>query len=160
MKYVAFMLVAVLCGCGGESLSHSVCGPTQGEVSNVVDGDTVDILAAGETLRLRYLHLDAPELNSTSSEPAECLAEEAKAVNAGLVLGQSVTISYDEECEDRFGRLLGFVYLGERMVNKVLVERGYGRLLFIAPNLSLVSEFETLEAMAKEQSAGVWGACE
>jgi hypothetical protein len=46
------------------------------------------------------------------------------------------------------------------MVNFILVERGYGKVLLIAPNLSLASEFESLEALAIEQSAGIWGACE
>jgi len=160
MKYAMLMMAALLISCGGESLTQSICGPTAGVVTNVVDGDTVDITTAGETFRLRYLNMDAPELNTTSSDPAECLADEAKEVNEGLVLGREVTIEYDEECEDRYDRLLGFVYRGARMVNFIMVERGYGRVLLIEPNLSLSSEFEALESLAKEQGAGMWGACE
>ena len=160
MKYLLLIAAAWLAGCGGESLTQSVCGPTQGVVTNVVDGDTIDIDAAGETIRLRYLNIDAPELNASSSEPAECLAEEAKAMNEALVLGREVTIEYDQECEDRFDRLLGFVYRGDRMVNLIMVERGYGQVLLIEPNLSLATEFQALESLAKEQKAGVWGACE
>jgi micrococcal nuclease len=160
MKYLIIIAAALLSGCGGETLTQSVCGPTEGVVTNVVDGDTVDVTAGGEIFRLRYLNLDAPELNSSSSESAECLAQEAKEVNEELVLGREVTIEYDQECEDRYDRLLGFVFRGPRMVNFILVERGYGKVLLIAPNLSLASEFESLEALAIEQSAGIWGACE
>lgn len=160
MKYLLLIAAAWLAGCGGESLTQSVCGPTQGVVTNVVDGDTIDIDAAGETIRLRYLNIDSPELNASSNEPAECLAEEAKAMNEALVLGREVTIEYDQECEDRFDRLLGFVYRGDRMVNLIMVERGYGQVLLIEPNLSLATEFQALESLAKEQKAGVWGACE
>ena len=160
MKYEIIIVAALLSGCGGETLTQSVCGPTEGVVTNVVDGDTVDITAGAETFRLRYLNIDAPELNSSSSESAECLAQEAKEVNEELVLGREVTIEYDQECEDRYDRLLGFVFRGQRMVNFILVERGYGKVLLIEPNLSLASEFESLEALAKEQSAGIWGACE
>lgn len=160
MKYLLLIAAAGLVGCGGESLTQSVCGPTQGVVTNVVDGDTVDITAAGETVRLRYLNIDAPELNSSTSEPAECLAQEAKEMNEALVLGREVTIEYDQECEDRYDRLLGFVYRGERMVNLIMVERGYGQVLLIEPNLSLATEFQALESLAKEQKAGLWGACE
>ena len=160
MKYAMIIAAALLGGCGGETLTQSLCGPTEGVVTNVVDGDTVDVEAGGETFRLRYLNLDAPELNSNSSDPAECLAEEAKQVNEDLVLGRSVTIEYDQECKDRYDRLLGFVFRGERMVNFILVERGYGQVLLIEPNYSLADEFQSLEALAKEQSAGIWGACE
>lgn len=159
MKYVLLVVAAyMVSGCGGESLTPSVCGPTQGVVTNVVDGDTVDILANGETYRVRYLNVDAPELNG--SESPECLAQEAKEANEALVLGREVTLEYDQECKDRYDRLLGFVYRSERMVNLILVERGFGRVLLIEPNLTFATEFEALEALAKEQKAGVWGACE
>jgi micrococcal nuclease len=160
MKYAMIIAAALLSGCGGETLTQSVCGPTEGVITNVVDGDTVDVTAAGETFRLRYLNIDAPELNSNSGDSAECLAEEAKAVNEDLVLGRAVTIEYDEECKDRYDRLLGFVFRGQRMVNFIMVERGFGRVLLIEPNLSLAEEFQSLEALAQEQSAGIWGACE
>ena len=42
-------------------------------------------------------------------------------MNEALVLGREVTIEYDQECEDRYDRLLGFVYRGERMVNLIMV---------------------------------------
>ena len=100
MKYLLLLAAAFLGGCGGESLTQSMCGPTQGVVTNVVDGDTVDITTAGETVRLRYLNIDAPELNGSSEEPAECLAQEAKEMNEALVLGREVTIEYDEDCDD------------------------------------------------------------
>lgn len=160
MKYMLLVAAVFLGSCGGESLTQSVCGPTQGVVTNVVDGDTVDITTAGETVRLRYLNIDAPELNASSDDPAECLAQEAKEVNEALVLGREVTIEYDEDCDDQYDRLLGFVYRGERMVNLIMVERGYGQVLLIEPNLSLATEFQALEALAKEQKAGIWGACE
>ena len=160
MKYLLLMAAAVLVGCGGESLNQSVCGPTQGVVTNVIDGDTVDITSNGDTFRLRYLNMAAPELNGTSSEPPECLAQEAKEVNESLVLGREVSIEYDQECQDRFDRLLGFVYRGERMVNLIMVERGFGQVLLIEPNMSLATEFQALEALAKDQKAGIWGACE
>ena len=100
------MLAFALMSCGDDGPLASTCGPISGEVTNVVDGDTIDVTTAGEVYRIRYLNIDAPEISGDNGP--ECLAEDAKAVNEGLVLGQQVSIEYDEDCTDMFDRLLGY----------------------------------------------------
>jgi micrococcal nuclease len=133
----------------------SACGPTSGLVTNVVDGDTID-LDSGE--RIRYLLVDTPE---SVNGATDCFGQEAKAFNHDLVLGQHVTLRYDEECTDRFGRLLAYVSVGDQEINSLLVERGYACVLYIPPNGSeRRTEFDTLEAEAKAAGRGMWSACQ
>ena len=143
-----------------NAISQGRCGPVQATVTRVVDGDTVEVLYGSQVYKVRYLNVDAPELNSSSGDPAECLAEEARDLNEILVYERTVELEYDEECTDRFGRLLAFVKVDGRMVNEVLVERGFGRVLVIPPNVKYQSEYELLEAKAIENRAGIWGACQ
>lgn len=134
--------------------SSSTCGPTSAVVVNVVDGDTVD-LDSGE--RVRYLMVDTPEL----SGGAECYGIEARDFNRDLVLGVEVRLEYDVECTDRFGRLLAYVYVGDREINRLLIERGFGCVLYIPPNgEDRRTEFETLEAIAEGSATGMWGECQ
>jgi len=141
-------------GCSGDDGGGtSRCGPTSGTVVNVVDGDTVD-LDTGE--RIRYLMIDTPEL----SGGGDCYSAEARDFNSDLVLNKEVTLSYDEECEDRFNRLLAYVSVQDREVNSLLVERGFACVLYIPPNGSdRRTEFETLEMTAQNESRGMGGAC-
>ena len=46
------------------------------------------------------------------------------------------------------------------MINKVLIERGYGELMIILPNNKYEEEFEVLEEEARENRAGIWGLCQ
>ena len=155
----ALSLLFVAAACGSDSGeegggSGSDCGPTTGTVARAIDGDTIE-LESGE--RIRYLLVDTPE----STTEQECFGEEAKEFNKDLVEGQEVTITYDEECEDRFDRLLGYISVNGRDVNKLLVERGFACVLQIDPNgVDRVSEYEALETAAKAQKRGLWGACE
>jgi micrococcal nuclease len=140
-------------GASSACSGGSECGPTSGTVSRVIDGDTIE-LESGETIR--YLLVDTPE--NTSS--VECYGPEAAAFNADLVEGKEVAITYDAECTDRYQRLLAYVSVEGREVNSLLVERGFGCVLFIPPDgADRADEFDALEETARAENRGLWGAC-
>lgn len=147
--------VPLLCALGASAACSggSECGPTSGTVARVVDGDTIE-LESGETIR--YLMVDTPE--NTSS--VECYGPEAAAFNADLVEGKEVALAYDTECTDRYDRLLAYVSVDGREVNSLLVERGFGCVLYIPPDgADREEEFDALEATARAENRGLWGAC-
>ena len=145
------LAISVACDAG----EGSDCGPTRAVVERVIDGDTVE-LDTGE--RLRYLMIDTPE--STGGRD-DCFGSEASDFNRQLVEGKEIRISYDVECEDSFDRLLGYVEIEGRSVNQLLVERGLACVLRIPPNGEEVAdEYEALEAVARTDMVGLWGACE
>ncbi|WP_044890353.1 thermonuclease family protein [Myxococcus hansupus] len=145
-------LAGLLGACGGDA--GASCGPTSARVVEVLDGDTV-ILEGGE--RVRYLLADTPERTGAGGD---CFGPEAYAFNRGLVEGRRVTLAYGEACEDRFGRLLAYVSVDGREVNTLLVERGHACVLHVPPaGRSRRAEFESLEARARLEGRGIWGAC-
>ncbi len=138
---------------GSDDGSSGRCGPSRATVDFVIDGDTVE-LDSGE--RIRYLLVDTPE-NTTE---VECFGPEATRFNQELVEGAEVELSYDEECEDNFQRVLAYVTVQDREVNSLLVERGFGCALYIPPNgADRRDEFEALEDRARDENRGLWGAC-
>lgn len=136
-------------GCG----TSSRCGPAEGDVADVIDGDTIT-LTTGE--KVRYLMVDTPE----DTKEVECYGPEAKAFNRSLVLGQHITLRYDQECTDKYERLLAYVSVDGTEVNRVLVERGFACVLHIPPNGDgVVDQYEELETEAKGSARGLWGVC-
>jgi micrococcal nuclease len=149
----ASFLLIVLGGCSGGGDGR--CGPSSGVVTRIVDGDTVE-LATGEIVR--YLMIDTPE---TTGGNDDCFGQNAKDFNTDLVLDEEVTLEYDVECEDNFGRLLAYVFVGDTEVNPLMVERGYACVLHIPPNGDdRAGEFAVLEAEAMADAVGLWGSCE
>lgn len=140
--------LGLACGDGYE------CGPSEGVVARVLDGDTIE-LETGE--RVRYLLVDTPEVSGT----AECYGPEASDFNRTAVEGQTVTLEYDTECTDDYDRLLAYVSLPNgRVINEILLERGFACVLHIPPNGSdRVDEYERIEAEAQAGLAGMWGQC-
>lgn len=128
------------------------CGPSRGVVARVVDGDTVEL---EDGTKVRYLDVDTPE----STSDVECFGEDAAAYNASRVLGREVRLTYESQCEDRFGRLLAHVWVDGRVVGLDLVWEGYGCTLFIEPDTDQRTRFEDAEAEASALGRGLWGAC-
>ena len=123
-------------------------------MSSIVDGDTVD-LVSGE--RIRLLSIDTPE---TTGGKNDCYGQQAKTFTSDFLLGKKVTIVYDTECTDRYGRTLAYLAVNGAEVNKALVEGGFACAYTpFAAGESRREEFETLETVAKTNRTGMWGAC-
>ncbi|WP_346016995.1 thermonuclease family protein [Pseudenhygromyxa sp. WMMC2535] len=140
---------------GTDDTSVSSCGPSEGVVEWVIDGDTV-VLESGE--RIRYLLIDTTEITNGKDE---CWGQEAKEYNSELVLGQTVSLEYDVECADQYGRLLAYISVQGYEVNRLLVENGYACVLRIPPNgADHFAEYQNLENAARQDGIGMWGACD
>ncbi|MCY3834645.1 MAG: thermonuclease family protein [Chloroflexi bacterium] len=120
-----------------------------GLVTRVVDGDTIDVMLNGVNSRIRYLQMNTPERD----EP--CYREATQA-NADLVAGQIVRLVPDEERVDRYDRLLRFVYVGDVLVNRALVEGGWAEVVLYPPNDAHYDEFVKLEAEAAAAGRGCY----
>ena len=141
------LLVASTAGAGGFTV--------RGKVSQVVDGDTLQVTVAnGKVERVRLIGIDAPERGA-------CYAARATAAVRLLADGKTVTLRGDatQATRDRYGRLLAYVWLpggtdlGFRMVGggfaKVYVynNKPFGRL----------AVYRNAEAAAHKK--GLWTGC-
>ena len=66
--------------------------------------------------------------------PVQCFGPRASRFDHHLVEHRRVRLVFGVEHRDVDGRLLAYVYLGERFVNAELVWSGLARTLTIAPN--------------------------
>ena len=140
LRVVSFPLLSLL-------LVLSACGPTAptadeqaapgkaerpGEergtavtVARVVDGDTVEVAPAVDGLtEVRLIGVDTPETKDprTGVQP---YGEQAYRFTASILEGKEVSLEFDVEKVDRYGRLLAYVWLPDgRMFNEVLLKEG------------------------------------
>lgn len=127
-------------------------------VTRVVDGDTAEVELDGSEEDVRYIGVDTPE-SVAPGQPVECFGERASDFNRDLVEGERVRLEYGAERRDQYGRLLAYVYVGETFVNAELVERGFARILEIAPNTDFAPLFARLQQQAANAGRGLWAAC-
>lgn len=125
-------------------------------VVRVVDGDTIWVPPEE---RVRLIGIDTPEVDWYGGQ-AECYGEEAGVFLRRLLEGERVRLEYDEDLVDRYDRTLAYVYLEDgRMVNMLLVRRGYAVVTIFEPNDRYESRLRAAEREARDAGRGLWSAC-
>ena len=69
-----------------------------------------------------------------------------------------LTIEFDiGERIDKYGRLLAYVYVDGKSVQKSLLAEGLARVAYVyPPNTRHLTPFEEVQAIAKEKGLGIW----
>lgn len=93
-------------------------------VSRILDGDTMELLGGD---RLRLLALDTPE-------KGEAFYNEATELIARFSLDRTARVEYAHKRRDKYGRLLGYLYIDTLFINKMLIDSGLGYVYLFSDN--------------------------
>jgi micrococcal nuclease len=147
---------------GGNDAALSAGGSAGARLERVIDGDTIVVRVGGREERIRYIGIDTPETVKPNA-PVECFGPQAHDLNARLLgtIGTPLTLRFDRELRDRFGRLLAYVFRSRdgMFVNARLVAGGAAHTLTISPNTARAAELSDLQHSARAARRGLWGAC-
>ena len=99
-------------------------------VDRVVDGDTIDIIIdLGFDLtkkeRVRLAGIDAPESRTRDLEEKQMGLEAKAFLTRRLADGEPSGLKVKTEKEGKYGRMLGWIYIGQTNLNEEMVYRGY-----------------------------------
>lgn len=153
-KWIAGIAAVVLVGTGAAAAVVVGSDPT---VERVIDGDTIDVSTWSGTKRVRLLNIDTPELSHFGTAE-ECLAQEAKDRLAELLpAGTRVTLEYDVDRQDRYGRELAGVFKGSDFINEQIVSEGFAHAVLFEPNHKFYDRILAAEAGPRANRTGVFG---
>lgn len=147
---------------GGTATTTGTTLRQVGRVTQVVDGDTIDVrLASGSVKRVRLIGIDTPEVYGG----VECGGKKASAsLKRLLPRGTRVKLASDptQDRRDRYGRLLRYVTKSSTGVdmNRVQVNRGWARVYVYANDpFKRVAGYRKAQRAAKAHNRGIWGLC-
>jgi micrococcal nuclease len=157
-------------GSGAEGLRSYAAADrnlmVRAEVIDHVDGDTLRVRIASsgaevpaelrvvETIRL--IGVDTPE-TVHPSRPVERFGEEASGFTKARLLNTHVSLAFDWDLRDRYGRLLAYIYTANgECFNAVLIREGYAHA-YTSYAFQFMDEFRSLEQEARERKRGLWG---
>ncbi len=140
------------------------------QTPHVIDGDTLTVFIDGEKEHLRLIGIDCPEAqrNEKAERDAERLGlKVSELLKFGVMSKQNTidlvnrskefSIEYDQEKRDRFGRLLGYLYLEDgEMLNRRIVKDGFARPMTIKPNIRYADIIHEEAKNAALKGAGLW----
>jgi micrococcal nuclease len=127
-------------------------------VTRVVDGDTAHVELDGRDVTVRFIGIDTPE-SVAPGQPVECFGPEAADYTSDRLEGDRVRLEFDVEREDRFGRTLAYVWIGDELFNETLLRQGYALVTTFPPNVRYVERFVAAQRDARTRGRGLWRAC-
>ena len=126
------------------------------DVVRVVDGDTFIIDYNGTEERVRLLLVDTPESVHPDAERNVPYGKVASEFTTNYLDGKQVSLEFDVQERDQYGRLLAYVYVGDVMLKELLLSEGHATVSVYQPNVKYVDQFRELEAQAKAAKVGIW----
>jgi micrococcal nuclease len=127
-------------------------------VVRVIDGDTIIIQDEnGNEVRIRLIGADTPELNEPMGQEAKIFTTKQIAES-----NNKVTLYYDGDTTDRYGRSLALVYITDKddkkvMLNELLIRKGLA-VARVNYNYSTHTKttFKLAQNNAKEKKLKIW----
>ena len=125
----------------------------KGNVTYIVDGDTLDVRIGSRTERIRVIGIDTPERGV-------CFANAATAAATRLASGKPVVLRGDptQATRDRYGRLLAYVGLPDgKDLGYQLIAGGFAKV-YVYNNhpFQRVTAYRAAEAIGRGLSSSLW----
>jgi len=116
-----------------------------GRVVGISDGDTFTLLDSGNNLyKIRLAEIDAPE----NSQP---FGKASKKYLSELIFNKNIRVIYSET--DRYGRIIGKVFIGQMYISEEMIRTGYAWLF---TKYSDSKKLSYLEKEAQINKRGLW----
>ena len=115
-----------------------------GPVVSVHDGDTIQVRYLDKNVKIRLWGVDCPEVS-----PAQDCGQDARIFANEMVMGKTVRVEVHDR--DKYGRVVGEVFVGDKSLNAALVESGWA---WAYRHYTL--KFAALEELAHARHIGLW----
>ena len=123
-----------------------------------VDGDTTVLRIDGKEQKVRFLLVDTPETVNPKTKVQTFGLEASKRTKELLSTASEITFEYDSgDKTDRYGRVLGYIFVDGTLLQKTLVSEGLARVAYVKePNTKYLLELEEAQEKVKNESLGIW----
>jgi micrococcal nuclease len=132
--------------------------PDKGTVTAVYDGDTIKVrLSDGSEKRVRFIGLDTPEIDDPRQE-IKFFAYMAKRFTFFYLYRKEIKLSYDWQFEDKYGRLLSYVWTEKQgLFNDFILRQGFAFAFLRYPfRKEYQEQFKEAENEARKMERGLW----
>ncbi|MFZ3613178.1 thermonuclease family protein [Enterococcus faecalis] len=123
-----------------------------------VDDDTTVLRIDRKEQKVRFLLVDTPETVNPKTKVQPFGLEASKRTKELLSTASEITFEYDSGDKiDRYGRVLGYIFVDGTLLQKTLVSEGLARVAYVKePNTKYLLELEEAQEKAKNESLGIW----
>lgn len=123
------------------------------QIARVIDGDTVELKNndGSDNKRMRVIGINSPEKNERGFSEAKLQME--------TLAGSEAEVSKDPHSNgtDMYGRLIGYIFKGEKCLNVEMVRGGYATAyIYQGERLAMEPELVSAEKEARNAKKNLW----
>lgn len=129
-------------------------------VTQVFDGDTIEVNMDGHKEKVRFIGVDTPETHDPR-KAVQCFGRAAANFTKQKLEKQTIRLEADpiNTNRDRYDRLLRYVYTTQgELINATLIKEGYG-FAYLGFPFTKSDEFRQYQVQARQQNKGLWADC-
>ena len=142
-KYILMLTLFILSGILYYVWATNQQTTSSLQVIDITDGDTIKLKG---DIKVRLLGINTPEKGMLNAEkPEEYLKQ--------TILNQKVQIVH--QGTDRYGRILGYIFLNNQNINQKILEQGYAHLYYYDKD-KYYQDMLQAETNARQQGIGIW----
>lgn len=126
--------------------------------SDCVDGDTIKVILNKKEYTVRMLAVDTPE-SVHPTKGVEYYGKEASEFTCQSVKNaKKLELEYDDDSdkEDKYGRLLAWVFVDGKLLQEELVKNGYAKVAYLYGDYKYTEKLESVQEKASAKNIGVW----
>lgn len=124
-------------------LAYSLLFGFSAKVVKIIDGDTITILTNNKnSLEVRLYGIDAPETKQN-------FGKASKQYLSSLIVGKIVEVQSGGQ--DKYGRILGIIYVENTDINAKMVEEGYAWAF-----IKYSKVYAAQQSRAQKNRVGLW----
>jgi len=143
LKIILVLLLIIISGIGYYKITGNVSyGKIAINITRVIDGDTID----SDFSRIRLKGINCPEKN-------EFFYNESVEYMKNLAESKQAELEFSEQ--DKYQRILGYLFIGEKFINKELVEKGFAHIYYYEKD-NYYNELKSAEEYARKNQLGIW----
>ena len=152
MKKMFFLLCFFICINVSASNKFSV------KLDKCIDGDTARFFINGESKIVRFLSINAPEIQHDDVLEEYYGNESSEYTCNILKSSKSIKLQYDSKSDktDKYDRVLAWVFVDGELLQKKLVSNGYAEVRYVYDDYLYANDLKELESAAKEKKLGMW----
>ena len=151
MKKVLLVLLLFICvNVKAEAIEVSY--------KSCIDGDTAWFTTEDEDIKVRFIGINAPELEHEETK-AEYYSEEAKDyVCTKLEKANKIELEFDtnSDKQDKYDRYLAWVFIDDNLFQKDIVRNGYAKVAYLYDDYKYSDILIKNEEIAKKKNLGIW----
>lgn len=127
-----------------------------------VDGDTIKVKKDSKEYSVRLLAVDTPETVKRGANIEPFGKEASQYTCKQITNAKEIVLEYDpnSQQQDKYGRLLAWVYVDHELLQAKLIEQGYAEVAYLYDNYLYTKQLQQLQKQAQEAKKGMWSLSE